>query len=123
VTPLHFAAGNIEEDDIFNEGNLALQTLLEAGANIEAKNKNGITPLMWAVMNKHMKAIEMLLTYNALTEEVDQKGKTALMHAQERGLSAIEDILRSRLSSPRIFLPSEVDPSPKSQLSKKSKQG
>lgn len=54
-------------------GNLKLiQVLLEKGANIEAKDKNGTTALMEAAINNHLKVIKVLVDKGVKLETHNQ---------------------------------------------------
>ena len=43
-----------------------IKLLLEKGANINIKDKNGYTPLMWACKYNHTEIIELLLDKGAI---------------------------------------------------------
>lgn len=47
------------------------------GANVNAKDENGKTALMYAVQNANFEAIEVLLKAGANTKRKDKSGKTA----------------------------------------------
>jgi ankyrin repeat protein len=55
-TPIQRAAIDFEE---------AVHELIKGGANVNIEDKNGITPLMYAITNKHMKAVRLFLKNNA----------------------------------------------------------
>ena len=78
-TPLLLAALNYVNTDI-------LVLLLNHGANIEAKNRNGFTALIWAAYENHTEAETILLAKGAKIDAADASGQTALMNAvsQER---------------------------------------
>ncbi len=60
-----------------------IQTLLKAGADIEARDNSGRTPLMWMVsLNCTPKVIEVLLKAGADIEVKDNDGQNALMWAR-----------------------------------------
>ncbi len=77
-TVLHIAA---------KAGHVAvLKLLLERGASANIKDKNGYTPLHWAVKNKSVEIVTLLLTYQKdLVNEVNEKecGRTTLHYAVE----------------------------------------
>jgi len=79
-TPLHYAL-NQENDTVSDEKYLrTIKTLHENGADIEASNKKGNTPLL--VATKHLEAseehIKFLLENGANPNAVNQEGNTAL---------------------------------------------
>jgi ankyrin repeat protein len=59
VTPLHNAAGQASAE--------AVEALLKAGANVEAKDVRNVTPLVWAVATDHANpsVVRMLLSHGA----------------------------------------------------------
>ena len=58
--------------------------LLKAGADIEARNKDGITPLIWAArFNSNPEMIEVLLKAGANPKAKDKEGKTAADYAKD----------------------------------------
>lgn len=52
--------------------------LLEAGANVELRDEDGWTPLMWAVLQKSVDLVELMVRYGANPSLVDDKGEKAL---------------------------------------------
>ena len=69
-----------------------LQTLAEQGADINAQNRNGTTPLISAAKNLHGGALTILLSHGASVELTDHGGYTALCYAAWRGL-LVNDLL------------------------------
>ena len=74
--------------------------LLEADAQIDAQNKYGYTPLIWASCNGKEAAVRELLKGNPNLDLKtkreglkDIKGKTALDYARERNNQSIVDLL------------------------------
>lgn len=59
--------------------------LLDQGSLIDAKDKDGWTPLMWAAWSGTTKVAAVLLERGATTEAADRQGNTALMIAAQRG--------------------------------------
>jgi ankyrin repeat protein len=61
------------------------QRLLAEGADVNAKDKSGLTPLMHAARYGHNKTLESLLYIGAEVRATDQSGWTPLMHAAKYG--------------------------------------
>ena len=76
-TPLHRAA--------CNGHTTMVDMLLEKGANIEAKDTNGVTPLYWASHEGHTGTAEALLAKGADIEAKDNDGFTPLHRASFQG--------------------------------------
>lgn len=70
-----------------------LQVLLELKANINAQNKEQITPLMMAIDLNNNAMVQRLLPYKPDLEVKDAHGKTALAHAVDKGNVLIIDML------------------------------
>ncbi len=87
VAPLHYAAA---------KGNVAcIQTLLAAGANPNAQDASGCTPLMWAIAKEQEKAVTALLAASDLTVR-DNLGRTVLHWAVSKSNSNITTQLLSK---------------------------
>jgi ankyrin repeat protein len=71
------AAGDAESPDDL----LAVSSLLDQGADVDARNSAGQTPLLAAAQNGHVKAMEILLSRGADVDAQDDRGRTALMVA------------------------------------------
>lgn len=69
---------------------------LEKGANVNARDNQGLTPLMYAAANGHEEILELLLEYNADIHARNKKGRTALWLANRYEHLGNGDILRSR---------------------------
>ncbi|HTY23893.1 MAG TPA: ankyrin repeat domain-containing protein, partial [Desulfomonilaceae bacterium] len=66
-------------------GDLALvKTLVEKGANVNAKGVNGRTPLMCATLEGHPKIVRLLINRGADINARDQNGETPLMQAADQ---------------------------------------
>lgn len=76
-------AGNIQ----------AAQDLIAQGANINARNEEGWTPLMLAALYNRKNMIELLLKHRANINAQDNNGKTALMLAFILGNTGIIKLL------------------------------
>lgn len=90
TTALHLAAGNGQA--------AVVKLLIQAGANLEVKNKNGLTPLLVAVYKGDESCIQALVTAGANVHAEDdgsyanQRG-TALLIAADRGPVAAVGLL------------------------------
>ncbi|HLK55883.1 MAG TPA: ankyrin repeat domain-containing protein [Chthonomonadaceae bacterium] len=69
-TALHYAAWNREPAN--------LSMLLDAGADINAQDKDGYTPLHWACMLDNILILQALLQHHACVNIRDKNGRTAL---------------------------------------------
>jgi uncharacterized protein len=91
--PLHWASEHAPA---------AVRVLLERGADVNSRNRKtdsefyGMTPLIMNATQKDdcSEVTELLLGAGAEIGAVDANGKTALRHAQERGLEKIQAVLR-----------------------------
>lgn len=72
----------IPGEDAFAE----VKDLLRAGANVNAENPDGTTPLMHAALQKKVKICKLLLEYGADVEAQDNAGATAFTHAANTDL-------------------------------------
>jgi hypothetical protein len=70
-----------------------LRVVLDAGAAVDARDRNGRTALIWAVSMGHYDAAHLLLERNA-------EAARALDAARERGNPAMMDLLRTYLKRP-----------------------
>ena len=62
----------------------ALRTLLDAGANLEARDEFGRTPLMLAAArNSNPKVVQLLLDAGTDATATDQEGRRAIDYARE----------------------------------------
>ncbi len=92
-----YALTNVSPKDVDKEGSNAFhylsrksdgqdtaaitKLLLEGGVPIDQKNKNGLTPLMMAVINNNVGLVNELLSKGADINAVDKQGNTALIYA------------------------------------------
>ena len=75
VTPLIMAAW-------YNENPEVTKLLLDAGADVNARDKNGCTPLIWAaVFNENPEVTKVLIDAGANVNARSEYGTTPLMHA------------------------------------------
>lgn len=70
-------AGDTESPDDL----LAVSSLLDQGADVDARNSAAQTPLLVAAQNGHVKAMEIFLSRGADINAQDDRGRTALMVA------------------------------------------
>lgn len=73
-----------------------VEQLLYQGANPNASNEYGMTPLMYAVMGNNLKNVELLLEADANINQLDNDGWTALKVATINGFSDLAENLRQR---------------------------
>lgn len=72
---------------------VAIENLLDRGADIEAKDNYGCTPLLWAVCNDHTDVALFLMDHGADSTVKDNRGNTPLHFAAYRGLANIVQLL------------------------------
>lgn len=85
------------------EGNLDLiKSLIEQGADIEAKNNDGRTALMWACENGAIEVVSFLIRKGANINEKDNQGLTALCAAAQNGHFPIVKLLVENGANIRI---------------------
>ena len=73
--------------------------LKDYNANLNHKNREGVTPLMLASNNKYrQEALLTLIKLGANLLEIDKSGNTTLMHAANNDNNAIMDILLKSLN-------------------------
>lgn len=80
-TPLHYLVSALEADEKWQKR--PLKRLLAGGANINAQDDNGVTPLMLSAMMGVRRTCEMLLEHGADIHLTDNAGKTASVYATE----------------------------------------
>ena len=61
------------------------EELLARGAQVDLSDKDGRTPLWWAVASGEEKATKLLLKHGALPNDADSSGKSPLMKAVQEG--------------------------------------
>lgn len=67
--------------------------LLGAGADVNARNRAGVTPLMLAVNSGHSGLIDLFLRSDADASMTDSQGNTALHIAAAHGFASIAQAL------------------------------
>lgn len=60
-----------------------MELLIENGANLEAKNRDNDTALIWALYNERAEAAMLLLDYGADVNVVNNMGKTPFDYAEK----------------------------------------
>jgi ankyrin repeat protein len=76
------------------QGSLAIvQSLLDKGANVDAKSNNGVTALIAAAAKRYPRTVQSLLDNGADVDTKDKYGRTALMVAAARGCFAMVQLL------------------------------
>ena len=73
-----------------------VSALLEQGANVEAVNAIGTTPLMNASREGHVDIVQMLLDHGADIDRVDPFGRSALFLALDEHKNAVVKLLINR---------------------------
>jgi hypothetical protein len=74
----------------------AVGRLLRQGADLQMRDGNGLTPLMWAARKGHLVLAEMLLDSGADPNACDSYGRTALHYAVAGHHPAVVKILAER---------------------------
>ena len=62
----------------------SVQLLIEAGANVNYKNRNGLTPLLWHAYSGRLKCVKALIEAGADVNAANNRRKTALMFSVSR---------------------------------------
>jgi ankyrin repeat protein len=65
-----------------------VEKLRAAGADINARDKNDVTALMWAAKNSSPEVVKLLLDAGADINAQDKDGMTALMYAAKENINA-----------------------------------
>ncbi|KAI9867970.1 MAG: hypothetical protein M1813_007792 [Trichoglossum hirsutum] len=76
-----------------NGHEVVVKLLLEKGAQLESKDKNGQTPLSYAARSGHEAVVKLLLEKGAQLESKDQDSQTPLSWAAENGHEAVVKLL------------------------------
>ena len=74
----------------------AVKQHLAAGADVNAKNDNGATPLHGAAFTGRMEVVELLIANGANVNAKDKDGGTPLLHAALSGHREIVELLISK---------------------------
>ncbi|RJX25366.1 MAG: ankyrin repeat domain-containing protein, partial [Desulfurivibrio sp.] len=62
-----------------------ISSLLKAGADVNVKNEDGLTPLNWTSQNGHAEVVKLLLAAGAEVNARDKDGGTPLFWASKNG--------------------------------------
>jgi ankyrin repeat protein len=73
-----------------------MRLLLQAGADVDASNADGLTPLMAASQAGHLGAVSVLVEAGADLDQRDRLGRTALDLALVEGREDVGRLLRAR---------------------------
>jgi ankyrin repeat protein len=74
--------------------------LLENGASPNEKGNGGYTPLIFAVQHGNKELVELLLQHNALTDLVDDTGRSAKTYADLMHFTELVEILKQHEKKP-----------------------
>ncbi|KAH7000722.1 ankyrin repeat-containing domain protein [Ilyonectria destructans] len=77
-------------------GRCIVKLLLEKGADVEAKDEYGRTPLSWAAEDGHEDIVKLLFEKGADVEAKDKHGGTPLSRAAAKGDEAIVKLLQQK---------------------------
>jgi ankyrin repeat domain-containing protein 50 len=89
-TALHVVIDSWEDEDAASS---IMLRLLEAGADGDVEDAEGMTPLFLALERSELGAVALLLRYGVGTEGTNPEGKTALHLAAETGNESLAQVL------------------------------
>jgi ankyrin repeat protein len=75
TTPLHYATRNPK----------IVEALIKAGADVNAKDTSGSTPLRWATLDANVKSVILLIAAGANVNAIDRKLRRPIAWARESG--------------------------------------
>ena len=81
---------------------IKVKTALEKGANPNAKDKHGWTPLHWAALGSNVKIVRVLLKHGADPNAKDKYGWTPLHSVALMGRVDVVKIMLEHGADPRI---------------------
>ena len=102
MNPLHIASGIINEPEI-------VDLLVMYGANVNAQDAEGFTPLHMAAIHGNLKIVKKLVDLEADVNIVTTDGKNAAELAHLNEELEIEENLRSKMASSQKTKENEVD--------------
>jgi ankyrin repeat protein len=74
--------------------NKVAETVLNEGIDINVKDENGMTPLMWATYYCHLNTVGFLLEREADVNVKNESGHTALKLSEESLYTEIAELLK-----------------------------
>src|ERR1041385_4251529 len=80
------------------------KALIEKGANPNARDAGGLTPLMWAADQEQPEIVEMLLARGARVNDKDPGGGSALLLAVTHGDIRSTRALLNRGADPAVYV-------------------
>ncbi|KAJ3118007.1 hypothetical protein HDU96_004461 [Phlyctochytrium bullatum] len=104
-----FLAQSIEEEEYFSELFLVIQLLVERGADIEATNHDGSTPLLPAVGGCFVELVRFLLDNGANVKAKDNSNNTSLHVAVQSVLKSAGDDFNAQLEIVQLLIDKGVD--------------
>lgn len=91
----------------------SVAALIQAGADVDQRDDNLWTPLIWAASNHHVRVAELLLDHGASLDVMTRTGRTAwdfvardplvAQYAQDRGLSRRSVATETAYSEPQLM--------------------
>ena len=75
---------------------LAVDRYLQQGADVNCRDKDGLTPLIWAAIQGHEEVVRLLLERGGDLEAKNHNGDTALMWASLMGHKDVVDFMLDR---------------------------
>ena len=97
LVALSACAGDINSDLLAaaKKGNTAtVKSLLDAGADVNSRDRMDITALMWATSKGYTATVWVLLNKGADVRAKDKRGRAALMIAEQEGHTEIAELLK-----------------------------
>lgn len=94
---------------VLTNSNTALM-LIKFGAKVNVRAKNGLTPLLWAIINKNETLVRLLLSNGADALAVDKDGINALSYAVKSGDKKIVSLMMRYRIDP--FTPDRLGKTP-----------
>lgn len=79
-----FVQANRTRDKIFADVAVVIEALLGAGAEVDATDQGGFTPLVWAAFTGYASAVEVLINRGADVNHQTRGGETALFYAAQQ---------------------------------------
>lgn len=77
--------------------------LVQRGANVDARDAEGLTPLAWAAQYGRVEAARYLISQRANLNPADKWGFTPLMWASQEGQRAMVELLLSKGANPWVM--------------------